>query len=529
MKKKYPVALLALLALFAVGCKKENKAKVVSSNNSNGTFNIPTDSVRLNPTGNAPLSALVHFKTQNAGHTQIRVKGMHGAASDVVQEFTDAGTDHIIPIVGLYGGYTNTVTVNVIDSKNDTLSATLKITTAAFSSPNLPNYIHTDVADLANMENGFNLVSSFSGYPSPPQIPYMVDSFGDIRWYLDFTNNPTLKNLFYDCGINRLQDGNYRFVDQSTETIYEVDIMGKIVNTWSMSGYIFHHDLYEMPNGNFLVTCTDPNSTHTNGSQTIEDNIIEIDRKSGNILNHWDLKESLNEYRQTLSTDPVDWIHENGLVYDASDNTIIVSGRVQGVFKLTFDNHVKWILGPHKDWGKNRRGEDLNQFLLTPLDANGNAITDPNVLDGSANAADFEWNFYQHSPQLLPNGDLTLFDNGQTRNYNDNQQHYSRAVEFKIDATNMTVQQIWEYGKERGSETFSPIVSSVNYLPTKKHILFSPGYSVPNATGNGGKIVEVDYATKQVVFQMSISSANSWGFHRVQRMTIYPNGNPYQP
>jgi hypothetical protein len=39
--------------------------------------------------------------------------------------------------------------------------------------------------------------------------------------------------------------------------------------------------------------------------------------------------------------------------------------------------------------------------------------------------------------------------------------------------------------------------------------------------------VEVDYATQQVVFQMSISSANGWGFHRVFRMPLYPNGNPY--
>lgn len=522
--KKILLAVVAVAILF--GCKKDKK--VVTTNNSGGVtaFTIPADSIYLNPTGNAPLSAVVKFKSSSSGYTEIVVKGKHGDTSDLVQRFTDNGFYHSIPVLGLYPGYTNTVEVYVIDSKNDSLKATIHITTGTLPA-NIPNYIHVDVADRAHMEPGYNLVSSFSGYPTPPNVPYMVDSYGDIRWCLDFSQNAQLKNLFYDCGINRLHNGNFRFVDQYTEKIYEVDVLGRIINTWPMGGFVFNHDLFEMPNGNFLVTCSDPNGTHPDGSPTIEDNVIEISRASGSIINRWDLKQSLNEFRQTLSGDPVDWIHENGLIFDPSDSTIILSGRVQGVVKLTFDNKVKWILGPHKGWGKNRRGEDLNQFLLTPLDAGGNAITDTTVLNGSKNAPDFEWNWYQHCPQLMPNGDLTLFDNGQTRNYNPGQPNYSRAVEFKIDGKNMTVQQIWEYGKERGADTFSQIISSVYHLPNTNHILFSPGFSVPNASGQGGKIVEIDYASKAVIFQLSISSANGWGFHRVQRMTLYPNGNPY--
>jgi len=519
--KRTLFGLLAVLLFF--GCKKDKKP----ATGINSTFTIPADSIKLNPTGNAPLSALVHFNTTIAGHTKITVVGKNGAASDIVQTFIDSGKYHSIPILGLYAAYVNTIKIDVIDSKNDTAKSTISISTGPLTSSNLPNYIHTDVVDITNMESGLNLVSSFSGYPNPPNLPYMVDSYGDIRWCLDFSNNSQLSHLFYDCGINRLQDGNFRFVDQYTETIYEVDVLGKIVNTWSMGGYVFNHDLYEKPNGNFLVNCSKPGSTHTNGTATVEDYIIEIDRKSGNIITTWDLKQSLNEYRQTLNNDPADWLHENGLLYDASDNTIILSGRVQGVFKLTYDYHVKWVLSNHRGWGKNRWGEDLNQYLLTPLDSVGNKITDTTVLNGWVNGAGFEWNWYQHSPQIIPNGDLMIFDNGQTRNFNNNTTHYSRAVEYKINETNMTVQQVWAYGKARGGDTYSQIISSVKYLPIKNHVLFSPGYNVPNAQGAGGKIVEVDYATQKVVFQMSISSANGWGFHRVQRMELYPNGNPY--
>ncbi len=490
-------------------------------------FVIPLESVKLNPSGNAPLAALLKFTTQIKGHTDIVIKGKNGEASDIYQSFTDSSNTHAIPIIGLYPNYANTVEITVTDLKKNKAKSTITIVTGALPEK-MPNYINVDLASFAKMESGINLVSSFSSYPNSPQIPYILDNYGEIRWYLDFRNNPDLKNLFYDCGISRLINGNYCFADQSSGKIYEVDLLGKIIHTWQLGGYVFHHDVFEKPNGNFLVSVSKPGSIHTNGSSTIEDFVIEINRNGGDIVNTWDLRESLDEYRTALTSDSRDWIHVNGLVFDASDNTIIISGRTQGIIKLTSDNHVKWILGSHKGWGMNRRGENLNQFLLKPLDAAGNLIADSDVLEGIKNHADFEWNWYQHSPQIMPTGNLLLFDNGDIRNFNPSAPtRYSRAVEYKINTNNMTVQQVWTYGKEGGATTFSRIISSVKYLPRTDHILFAPGFGVPNGTGFGGKIVEIDYKTKDIVFQESISSANGWGFHRAIRMELYPNGKPY--
>jgi len=116
-----------------------------------------------------------------------------------------------------------------------------------------------------------------------------------------------------------------------------------------------------------------------------------------------------------------------------------------------------------------------------------------------------------------------MFDNGNTRNFEFTRDNpYSRAVEYRIDDIGMTVQQVWAYGKERGKETFSTIVSSTNFLPKSGHVLFSPGFQVPNENGNGAKVIEVDYRTKKVVFQLSISNTNGWGLFRAERMNIYP-------
>ena len=513
--------LIQLLALLFIlnGCKKNFLDTHPPSNTSPVDLAIPQDSVKLNPSGYAPLSAIIHYSYSSAGKTKIIVFGKHGANSNIEHMFNDDGLTHAIPVIGLYADYNNTVQIILFDNNNDSIGKSIVHIQTGPLPAALSVSINVDSAHYDNMEPGLNLVSSRINYN--PRIPYMIDDYGDIRWLLDYTSHSALKTLSYDVGISRLRNGNFFFGDITTSKIYEVDFFGNILHSWGLSGYIFHHEVMEKPNGNFLVCATSPSSTHPDGTPTIKDYVLEIDRQTGGIINTWDLKESLNEYRTTLTTDSKDWIHINALYYDSTDNTILVSGRTQGVVKLDYNNRVKWILGPHKGWGTNRRGEQLNQFLLKPLDANGNMITDTAVIDGYATASSFEWNWYQHCLIKMPNGNIMMFDNGTSRNYKDSS-HYSRAVEYKIDERKMTVQQVWEYGKERGIETYSSIVSSVQYLPQTNHILFCPGYKVENTNGFGGKIIEVDYSTKKLIYQSSISSENKRGFHRSRRLSAYP-------
>ena len=497
-------------------------------------FTIAADSIKVNPYGFTPLSALVNFTSEKEGRTYVKVYGKYGAFSDVTHLFNDFGTLHSIPVIGMYANSANTVDIRILNATGDTLEKSTIVITTQVLPADMPVSITSLPFTENSVEEGFDLVSSLStrGIPNRPSIPYMVDDYGDVRWVLDYSGNVELKDMFYDDGIARLRNGNFYFANITTNKIYEVGLLGEIIDTWSMPGYSFHHNVQEKPNGDFLVSVSKDGSTNTQGHVTIYDYIIEINRQSKSITKEWDLKESLDEYRRTLIADAGDWIHVNSVDYDSTDNTIIVSGRTQGVFKIDYDNNVKWILSPHSGWGNNRRGEDLNNYLLTPIDANGNPYIDSNIAIGTASAADFEWCFYQHSNIFLPDGNLMVFDNGTTRTLNDPEGNnvnnsapgkYSRAVEYKIDETNMTIQQVWTYGKERDQSCYSSIISSVQYLPETNHILFSPGYNVLNTTGSGGKIVEIDYATKQVVAETSISSANSFGFHRAKKINPYPD------
>ena len=82
--------------------------------------------------------------------------------------------------------------------------------------------------------------------------------------------------------------------------------------------------------------------------------------------------------------------------------------------------------------------------------------------------SNFDWQYEQHAAVVLPDGDIMLFDNGHFRSKDPkkripNSQNFSRGVRYRIDTQKMEIKQIWQYGKERGAEFFSPYICNVEY------------------------------------------------------------------
>ena len=506
--KKLPIFLFLFVLL---SCNDEYDLRIVKE-----------IQVIQNPSGQAPLTAQLLIETKRAVSVKMRVIGKNGSASDVIQEFPEVGESLNLMVLGLYPNYENQVELTFYNTKGKEIGQELVQIQTDPLSTDFPD-ITIDVPATGDVMTGMNLVNYF-GFDTEqrPNRPFIFDNFGDIRWYLDLTEHEVLYSSFLDNGLNVLKNGNFVFGDKLTDALYEVDRYGEILNTWELEGYGFHHHIIEKPNGNFIVTVDDFSKN------TVEDVILELDRTTGDIVNTWDLNISLDNTRDAWDTDLTniaeDWFHGNGLEYDESDNTIIVSGRTQGVVKLNESNEVVWIMAPHKGWSTAGNGTDLTQYLLQPLDAQNQPITNQQVLDGETNHADFEWNWYQHSPVLMPNGNIVLFDNGDNRNYSDVEK-YSRAVEFKIDETNKTIQQVWDYGKTRGAACYSRIVSKVWYFENEDNVLFTPG-AVQYNGDDYGKIIEVDRSTNEVQFEATIRPPNVLfiiTFHNAARVDLYPN------
>ncbi|NET32872.1 MAG: aryl-sulfate sulfotransferase [Cyanothece sp. SIO1E1] len=510
MKNLKLFGLYFLVALLFFQCKKNETPQPEPD------VNVLSEAVEVNPSGYSPLTARIEIELDEAVRIDLRVEGKKGKGSSIEHSFTELATEHLIPVYGLYADDTSTVVLNFVDADGTARgNQSFKIATGELL-PDLPE-ITIDVAEKRDIERDLTLVSYFGhNGEALPQRVFAFDQYGDIRWYLNFENHPSLQGLFYDVGVEQLANGNFYFGDGNEDKIFEVNPFGLIVESWDLTGYGHHHAVLEKPNGNFLVT------VNKWGLQTVEDHIVEVDRETKFIINEWDLRESLDPDRQTMVNNRSDWIHVNSIAYDESDNTIIISGRTQGVIKLTEDNEVVWILGNHSGWDKAGNGTDLKGKLLTPVNAMGQPITDPEVLAGTKKHSDFDWNWYQHANKLLSNGNHLMFDNGAGRNFSNNEL-YSRAVEYEIDEESMQVRQVWAYGKERGLETFSGIVSDADFLPEHNRVVLSPGAMVQGGD-EFGRIVEVDYTTKEVLFEATITPPQSFysiTFHRTEWVNLY--------
>jgi arylsulfate sulfotransferase len=234
------------------------------------------------------------------------------------------------------------------------------------------------------------------------------------------------------------------------------------------------------------------------------------DRKQQRPIKEWDLRQVLDVDRMVFPPDFIqdyrsDWFHVNSIDRDARDNTLIISGRNQGVVKVDANNQLKWILAPHRAWGKagpEGKGPETAPFLLTAVDAQGKPLP-ANVQAGLAGTEDFEWSTGQHAAKVLPNGHLLLFDNGLMRNFQQ-QPTYSRAVEYAIDEEKGTIRQVWQYGKERGLDMYSAITSEVDVLEKTGNRLITAGNVRQSASPPHGKLIEITYPDNEVVFEARV-------------------------
>ena len=481
-----------------------------------------------NPTTIAPLTAELDFTTTSNANVEITVLGN----IPVYKNFETNITSHKIPVLGLYAATNNPVVLKVTTA---TAYATDTIYVQTDSMLSYMPEIIIDNANTALMEPGMNLntlhiTDGTNFFP----YPMIYDSNGDIRWFLNFEGVYTS----FRAPMELTAEGNLLF--ESGDAIKEYDFMGREVKSVLLpAGYRHaHHDVIILPNGNYVIPVNkDGESLVDNGTTypTIEDYMIEIDGNSGALIREWDFKEILDVDRTDLTTrvtsgGTIDWFHQNAVIYDASDNTFVVSGRNQGIVKVDMNNNVKWIMAPHKGWGLAGSNGDLHRtdsLLLTAVDGSGTPY-DTSIQNGSQNDMGFDWTWGQHAPVYLPNGNLLVFDNGFNRQFGTSSVNYSRAVEYDINETNKTVKQIWSYGESRGPATFSSIISDVDYLPNTGNILFAPGIMFGV---NESRIVELAYPSGTVVFEGTLkfknerSTGNGFGqfdlTYRAERVSLY--------
>jgi hypothetical protein len=150
------------------------------------------------------------------------------------------------------------------------------------------------------------------------------------------------------------------------------------------------------------------------------------------VVRIWDRAENAVTWEWRLCdhyTPPViapEWAHTNAIIAFPDEDSLILSSRNQDkLFKIDFrSGDLVWEMGRGGDF----TFDDDDRFV------------------------------HQHSPELQPNGNILLFDNGARGD-----REWSRAIEIEYDVDGMTYEVVWEYRPD--PDFFTPVYSDADRLP----------------------------------------------------------------
>lgn len=398
-----------------------------------GDFPITKPMIVVNPFYISPQTALAFFTTKKEETVTVTIKGKHG--DDIVRTF-EKGKTHIIPLLGLYGEYTNTVIFETPSGVKSTVEVKIEKQNASGTADVLKN-------DIKNSNGQFYFSTSAYGAST---LAY--DNYGETRWYL---------NTGYSKGMTMLSNGNILLSSDaagpdftSAGGVVEVDMLGYVRKEYAIEGG-YHHDAYELKNGNLLILTNDLKSS------SFADYVVEVDRNTGKVVKEWKLKEICDKIDNKVSGFYPTWGWINSVTFDYEHNALILSLRnMNSVMSLDYEKGtINWILGEERYWT-----DAYSKYMIKGI------------------GADFIYPAGQHSVNITKEGYLSIFNNGYDAHDEEEQtckslqDNASYAMVYNIDEVNKTAKVEWKYG---GQDYFSYALSSYTYA-SDGHTVFNSGW-----------------------------------------------------
>ena len=345
----------------------------------------------------------------------------------------------ILPVYGLYDGFSNSVALTYRFMDGSSKQANIAITTATFDDPCgyknptilKPRTNNTDLSYDYIMVKGS--CSHFA--------PGIIDTDGALRW-VGTAGISVANAIFFDNAVY-LGHGHQ---------LSRIDLDGTVtlLGDYSSLGIVnFHHNIDRGKVGIILDADT---------TSYFESVFIEVDA-SGRVLKTWNIANIISaamiaggdDPSEFVYPSPTDWFHLNGVTYNRADDSLIVSSRENFLICIDYQtNSIRWILGdPTKKW---YQFPSLRNFALT-------------VPPGSLPPIG------QHAPSITYDQNLLTFDNGQaswSHVPRGEERGYASPRKYEVDVEAKTATEVWNF--EVGQSIICPYCSSVyedapnNYL-----------------------------------------------------------------
>ncbi len=480
-----PVAAALAFAAMLLGC------------GSGPQFSTPP-SVAANPNPTVPQAAVVRFEANGPVATTLTVSD--GERTWELVYGPERSPSDGLPVIGMKADRDHQIEVRIDSDGGSATAGPL-----SFRTPPLPDDpdafppLEVTVSQPDRMEPGFTIFNPRRNKQGDLRFGtgfgmlVAVDHAGEVLWY--YRNDSRISDF------ERLRNGNLIYVTHDHRLV-EIDWLGNVQRQWYAGGrpegaveggvgvagtVSFHHEVDELPSGNLVVlgsevrelenwytSETDPNAPRKT-QKVMGDVIAEFDAASGEVTWEWKAFDALPTERLAYETFEgywtrrgfpevkADWSHANNLIYDETDDAYLINFRYQAAI-VKIDRKTKeivWILADPDDWG------ELADKVLKPV-------------------GDTRLPYHQHSPQPTPQGTLLVFDNGnyQARPFAKPKppaETYSRAVEYRIDGTSGTVEQLWESEPQNPNSVVSYAMGDVDWQNQTGNVLAGYGFVIPRA------------------------------------------------
>lgn len=373
----------------------------------------------LNPFGTGSNGLYMYFQTDAPTRVTYTVHVEDEDIPDYTATVNNQGEDGYSKLqefllVGLVPGMENTVTLSA-ETKQQGTSYSFTI-------------------DMPEATSGYDVTLETEEGDSAQELSdglFYAMGLGDYYGYTFFFDNEGV--LRYEMVLEGYHSDRFLWDDDGSlitcvgsQKIARLNRFGQVTQVFDLGQYELHHDINWGPEGTILALATDTES------ETVEDQVLQIDLESGEVSHVVDFTQVFQSYyeitRPVQATDPFglwsegewDWLHLNSLQYDEGDNSIIVSSRETSTIikcSLGEEPEILWMAGNPDFW----EGTEFSQYSL-------------------AQEGDFQFQYGQHDVELMPQEEISALgfapaEEGQLylRVYDNNYYAMSSRDDFEVE------------------------------------------------------------------------------------------------
>ena len=222
--------------------------------------------------------------------------------------------------------------------------------------------------------------------------------------------------------------------------------LGKAEKIYDTGTYSLHHDYVFDDDGNLLVLATDTES------DSVEDQIIQINTQTGEVSCVLDLGELFSDYKEECTENEdgeLDWIHINTIQW-IGDDAVLLSSRETSTILMIEDIYdtpqITYMIGEESFW----EGTGYENLLLTKDESNG-----------SFSSAGGQHTVTYVTDDSLPDGQYYLYLFNNNLGYSESRPDYdwSQIDQIATDLSSGTTSYYYKYKVDENAGTYTLVQS----------------------------------------------------------------------